>query len=337
MPIIQVNDTLRNVIKEERKKRGIQGNVLAKDINKSASYISQIESGSINSMDVSVLYAIFKSIINLPEEDIFDYLMSLIDVNKIKLSSQDIEQKEWLINLEYQFRLFPMTTQIIDFLNTKLSELNITTRQLGELINSNEDVPTETLTKLKDNKVWVQVYEDGRIHTAIKFVFKENYIDDILNNKIKSINKINMRGILYNICKIEKMSSTDALFKADQYLKEFKFFTLEERNKWVKKSKSENIDLDTLILKEDSDCNKYIIQIIKHFATLRDFNCPYGLDVFSNMSKSLVENKSLTYALMKLEYFKLKDLSNARKKEFIDDVGQLIDKYSKPKEEDFLL
>lgn len=337
MPIIQVNDTLRNVIREERKKRGIQGHVLAKDIKKSASYISQIESGTISTMDTSVLYALFKRIIDLPEEDLPDYLMSLVGADNIKLSEEDIEEQEWLINLEYQFRQFPITKEIINFLNKKLTELNITARQLIEQINKNEGMEKELLDKLKDNIVWIKVDTDGRCETAIKFVLENDFIDKILNKKIKSINKINMQGILFNIFRLEKMSPPDAIFKADQTLAEFKFYTLEERNKWIEKAKAENLNIDTLILKEDSDCNNNINKIVKFFITLRDIDCGYGLDVFSNLNKSLEQNKNLTYAMLKQEFFKLKDLNDDRKREFINEVKQLIDKYSKPEKDDFIL
>jgi transcriptional regulator with XRE-family HTH domain len=336
LPVVHIDDTLRNTIKDERKKRGIRGDVLAKDINKSASYISQIENGTISTMDISILYAIFKRIIDLPEKDLSDYLIKTFNKN-IKFTKDDIHKKEWLLNLEYQFRLFPITPEIINFLETKLKELDITPKDLVLKINKNEDLDDDLLDKLKDNVVWVKMNENGQIQTAIKFALNEDYIDNILEKKIRTINKINMDGILYNIYKLEGMNPFDANIKADKNLLDFKFYTLEERNIRIKEAKTENKDLSTMILKEDTECNNYINKIIKHFIALRDINPVYGIDVFSVFYKSLSLNKKLMYSLLKLDFSKLKDISDERKKNFIDDIEQLLSKYSKPTEDDFIL
>ncbi|APM37793.1 helix-turn-helix domain-containing protein [Clostridium kluyveri] len=336
MPVVHVDDTLRNAIKEERKKRGLRGDILAKDIHKSASYISQIENGTISTMDISILYAIFKRIIDLPEKDLSDYIFEKFDKN-IKFTEKDIRKREWILNLEYQFRLFPISLEIINYLQTKLNNLNISPKDLVLRINQNEDLEESVLNKLKDNVVWVKMDEDGQTQTAIKFNLAEDYIDQILNKKIKTINKINMEGILYSIYKLEGMNPFDANIKADKKLLDFKFYTLEERNQKIKKAKNGNIDLSTIISEEDSECSKYIYDIAGDFSALRDINPVYGLAVLKAFYRSLNLNKNLMYGILKLDFSELKDISNERKKVFIDEVQKLIAKYKQPTEDDFIL
>ncbi|NFK78283.1 helix-turn-helix transcriptional regulator [Clostridium botulinum] len=337
MPVVKVTNNLRNVIKEERKKRKIRGDVLSIEVGKSASYISQIEKGNIATIDINILFEIFDKIIDLPKKDLPNYVFNLFNNNDIKLTEKDIEKEEWMINLEYQFRMFPITDDIIQFLKNKLDILNITGMELVEQINKNSSLDDDFKDKLEDNKVWININKDGMAHTAIKFNLSKNFIDDILNKKQKSINKINIQGILYNIFILEGRNAVDADILVDKTLNDFKFYTLEERNKLIKKAEKEKIDLNSLILKEDNECNKYINKVMKHFIMLRDLNSSFGLEVFSNFNNSLDLNKKLIYNILKLDFFKLKDLPDERKKDFIKDVIKLIDKYSELDKDDLIL
>ncbi|MBD5643216.1 helix-turn-helix transcriptional regulator [Clostridium botulinum] len=337
MPVVKVTNNLRNVIKEERKKRKIRGDTLSIEVGKSASYISQIEKGNIATIDVNILFEIFDKIIDLPKKDLPNYVLSLFNDNDIKLTEKDIKKEEWMINLEYQFRMFPITDDIIQFLKNKLDILNITGVELVDQINKNSSLDDDFKDKLEDNKVWININEDGVVHTAIKFNLSKNFIDDILNKKQKSINKINIQGILYNIFILEGRNDVDADILVDKTLNDFKFYTLEERNKLIKKAQKEKIDLNDLILKEDNECNKYINKVMKYFIMLRDLNPSFGLEVFSNFNNSLDLNKKLIYNILKLDFSKLKDLSDERKKDFIKDVIKLIDKYSELDKDDLIL
>lgn len=338
MPTIKITDSLRELIKEERKKRKIRGDVLSLEIDKSASYISQIEKGNIATMDISLLYNIFDRIIDLPEKDLPDYISSLINNSELELSEDEIRTEEWRWNLEYQFRRFPITDDLINLIQNKLSNLGLTSKELIQQINRNIDLLNDdTLDNLQDNKVFIKCYPDGKLSTKIKFNLEENLIDDILKKKVKSINKITIQGILYNLFMLEGLNSVDAKLCTENKLNALKFFTLYERNKLVKKAESNNLQYQELILEEDSQCNSYINKILKHLIELRDLNPVLGIEILSNFNTLLEDDKKLIFTLLSLDLIKLKVLSDTKKKSFINDVKELINNYSEKLDKDDLL
>lgn len=328
MPYVEVTESLREVIKTERKRRNLRGDDLSKLIGRSPSYISQLERGNISSLELKIFYKIFKNIITLKGESFIKYLDKVLSSSTIKLSKEEIEKETWYQNFELQLRKFPITQDIIDFINYKLKNLNIDGKFLVNKINENEDLPKEYISE-PSNTLNVTVDEDGSINTAIKFNLPENFIDNIINEKVESINAINMEGILYSIFKLEGNSKIDASELAQSKLKDFKIITARERNRLIRQALKNNKpeEIEKYVTEAETSFNDILHEIIKHFKFIKTLDLSYGLKVISAFNKNLDLDNMLTCAVIKQDFGKLKILSVEQQREFINDFKQLIDKH----------
>ncbi|GEM_PF-6599177 len=325
--LVKVTDSLRNSIKEERKKSKIRGDELAKDIGKSPSYISQIENGIINTIDLSILYKIIKQIV--PKDKIDDFLNQFDLANNLFLTDEEKEQEQWKYNIEYQFRRFEISNEIIEFIHSKLSNLNISGKELIQEINKNATLDDETMSKLngRENEVLVEVNDNGVITKSIIFNLSLDLIDKLINKEIESLNRITIEGILFNIFLLEGNDVNTAFNLVSKQLEVFKIFTISKRDKMIREAQAEGKDISDIPSKSDGESNLLINKINKHFVKLRDFDPVYARKVFTNFENNLKTNKNLTYAIMKLDISNLSSLNNDNKRDLLHDIEKLIDSY----------
>lgn len=86
---------LGNIIKKYRKASGLSVYKLAKQVNISHSYVTQIENGKRNNPNIDIIVKI-AVVLNIPIEDIINFQISefekLIVVNKEKILKSNIEK-----------------------------------------------------------------------------------------------------------------------------------------------------------------------------------------------------------------------------------------------------
>ena len=70
---------LQDTIKNLRKKYNKRGDNLSKQLQKGASYISQIENGKIKEIEFDSLLEIFHLILNMPNESFFNFMNDYIN------------------------------------------------------------------------------------------------------------------------------------------------------------------------------------------------------------------------------------------------------------------
>lgn len=333
--VVQITDTLRNIIKEERKKRKYRGSILSEHIGKSPSYISLIEKGSIKTIDVSVLYKLFEKLIDLPKEKLNDYLTEIVGQENIIRTEEDNKKEEWEVNMEWQFRMFPISLEMIEFINIKLEELNKKPTDLLEKINSNDTLDKETLDRLdkKENSVFVRFDDDGTRETSIKFKLPMDFIDKILSNETKSLNRITLEAIFFNIFLLEGKNPYDAMLLTDEKIHEFKIYTKRKRANLIKNlvigdkhSKRETIE--NIVGKERFECSILSNKIFNRLNALADIDPLYGIEVFTAFKTNLETDNKLIFAILNLQFNKLANLDTDKKKDFVEDINSLIKKYS---------
>lgn len=332
MPYVEVTDNLRETIKNERKKRNIRGDKLSSILKKSTSFISQVESGKIKKIDLDILYKVFENIIQLPEEDLSKYIENILKDITIKLSPKDIEKEAWIYNFDYQYRRFPITDEAREYIKTNLAKLNITSKILVSKMNENIALD-EKYKDIEVNKVNLKIDENGTTESAIRFNLKSDYIDNILNQKEETINLITMKGIIYYLFLLEGNNKYDAALLADKKRKQLKFYTLDERNEKIqetlerKNSGDESANIDNIITKIEKEFNEIYDEIENTFLFLRDSNPLYGVKVLNGFKENLEQEPSLMFAIMKQDFYKLKDLKIEDKKQFINKIDDLIKSY----------
>lgn len=94
--MIRVTENLRGLIRTERKAHKVRGDDLSRSIGKSPSYISRIENGKTATMDDSLIFPIFKNILQVEDENVQSFIDSFIhltpdtnDIDYLILSLSD--------------------------------------------------------------------------------------------------------------------------------------------------------------------------------------------------------------------------------------------------------
>ena len=101
--IICVTDEIRNNIRNLRKSKGIRGDDLSKQVGKSPSYISRIENGKTATIEDSVLFAIYKTLLCQNDDAVQEYMdMFISQVPASEKLSEDIsdlsDTKQTILN-----------------------------------------------------------------------------------------------------------------------------------------------------------------------------------------------------------------------------------------------
>lgn len=329
MPYIQITPKLRDTIKDERKKAKLRGDVLSKELGKSASYISQIENGRITNIEIEMFYKIFEKIINLPEESRNAYINQILD----NMSTENIEDEEWMITFDMQYRMFKIPDAIIQLIKEKRANCKISSRDLVKYINKNEG--TEEFEKIEYNQLKVFVHERGVGYT-IKFKFDLDYIDKIENNEIQFSNYINLLGILYRLNVLQGQPDFEAMESAENTLKENSILTIIERESLKQQNRKSKVDKGESFEESDiepTDLDKEysanISKIVSHLNFVRDLNADVAVNVTSNLSHNMNIDAGFMLQIFSLPFGKMQLTSKEEKINFINEVKELIEKYSK--------
>lgn len=333
MPNIELTETLRNTIRDLRKRRKKRGDELSKELGKGASYISQIENGKIKEIDFDLLNQIFHRITDLSDAQYNEFIKNLLENTVSRMTDEELQHEKWMHQFNFEIRKYPITNDLISFINDKLSELHYTPEELVSIINENRGL--ENINIEDTNKLHVDIVDIGNggwgVFTSIKFDLPSDFIANILNKKTTSINYVNMQGILYNIFTLEGYSHDEAHRQATEILDQNKFYTIEKRNKLIrdniKEKSTSNIDFtfyDVQPTDYDKQYEKLKHDINNAFNALRDNNILYTCERFEGLLKNMKYDLGLSIAVMSAPICKI---SPDKKKEFWKDYTELLSKY----------
>ena len=93
---VPITELLQNSIKTLRKQYNKRGDILSKELDKGASYISQIENGKIKEIDFDSLMCIFKAIYSVPEVEFIKLFSSYIDSLLIEQTKSQLVKENWI-------------------------------------------------------------------------------------------------------------------------------------------------------------------------------------------------------------------------------------------------
>lgn len=330
MPKVDITQDLCELIHSERKKRKIVGSTLSRQLGKNTSFISNLEKGTIKYLDLDLLFNIFDTLIDLPDEEKNKYIYELITSLSVKYSKKEISEKEWLLTFDMQKRLFPITDKMREIIKDLRKEVGISEIDLVNEINKNKGVDKN----IKTNHLKLLIKDGMIIGNTIRFEFEKNYIKDIEEGKIEEINYINLLGIIYNLFVLKDMNQYDATIMAEQILNENGIYTLLDRDKEIEKkaqelsAKGQNFktyELDPTIYAKD--LGEAMQNLNKKFYRMRDLDIAYAFKMISQFDKNLEQCFDLTFRLIGLNFTELKDLDIKDKREFLKEINKLIEKY----------
>lgn len=230
MRSVQLTPYLRDVLKTLRKKNNVRGDVLSKQINKGAAYISQIESGKVKEINIDVLTTIFQNITNVSDQNFPNFIIDLIDHLISAHDLKTFESEDWIQMYDFEYRLYSIPDYLTRYLEKTLQEYGITSEKLIQRMNKQKirgwhNAPyNKVLYPINFN--FINPRSSSEFY-YVRFKLPTDYLDSVMYNSQK-INYAFMAGILYYIY-IDSTFENICLQKCHSLLYDAGFFTVCER------------------------------------------------------------------------------------------------------------
>lgn len=344
---VPITELLQNSIKTLRKQYNKRGDILSKELDKGASYISQIENGKIKEIDFDSLMCIFKAIYSVPEVEFIKLFSSYIDSLLIEQTKSQLVKENWIHIFLVQEIPYPVTDWVINFIQNKLNSLGKSPYDLIQEINRNHQLQSWYYgSNYYPNKAYViaqepSVYdslEEFKLSITTVYKLEDNYIDDILNRKITSINYINMEIIFRQLFSMESDYLPSVLEKVSKIMIDNNFLNTFERYDFLQRKNSsivsensqEFIFYDKLVTNYKEKYQKLKSEVFdKIDDSLENYyraNSAYSCETIDKMLKNFDSDPGLMLAILSASVYEIPMDFHYR---FMEDFRSLLKKYSK--------
>lgn len=336
MAKVIVTKELAEVLKNLRIQNSIKANELASYLEKSPAYITKLEKGDIQTLKEDE----FKKILNFilkNNSDINMILENVYNILKFKYSDEEIQQQLWFMNFDLAVRKIPVPASLVDEINDIITKNNILPNDLLVLINQNYFIYKED--RDNNNIPYNTWFNDKDNNSCIKISLSEDLFNSFLQKKEKKIEYIYPYSILYYIFVLKSNKAIESISdqekmeffdEATKILNKHKFYSIVERNRIISDKKTES-EIEEILSTFDINNKKIINGIISQFKFLADYDISITNTRLNKFFENLEFDAGLMLKIISLNYSKLNGISVDKKKSFISEVEDLIEKYSNEK------
>jgi predicted transcriptional regulator len=340
MAKFEVTQELASTIKAVRVQNNVSAKILADFIGKSQSYISKLEKAEIKTIEERELTAIFQFIykeIENGQESMNSILNKLYSTIKVQFSDDEIATQMWWNNYDTVSRRIPVPSEMIDDIVGRMEKLNLSSVELCRRINSNEGLSKDikNIEKYDYNKWYAFIINNRMKFSFIKLNFSQEYIDNVLNKRISSVNYITMLSISFYLFKIEKYGerieiteeeNKELYYSVLNYLSSYRFFSIEERNRLEKLAKTEE-EKEKLLSSFDKENQHLVNQVINKYKIFSEVDIQVCNKVFINYLKNLDWDIGFMMMLANIRFAELDDVSFSNKQKMLDEILEVVNKY----------
>lgn len=341
MAKVNVTKELAGKIKELRLANKVKAIDLAEHIKKSSAYITKLENGDIKTLDYDELLKIF-NFISKNEDD----LEKIIDKISLEVGSEELEEQMWFMNFDTVERKIPVPSDLVDYINKKISDLNITIPYLVEYVNKNEDLINIIdeynidIGKYKSN-LWHSYEYDGKSFSFIIIKMSLSEITNILEKNLDVSNYVTIQLILYNLLRLEhsldhslsEEENDKIKGEVTRILNSYKFYSSTEKSKLLETVATQQ-EFDSLLSEFDIINRKLINEFLEYMSFLSDWNVKYTNEKLVLLNRNFKWDASYILTLTSLPFYELESISKSLKSNLLNDIKKLIDEYkNKPQAE----
>lgn len=334
MARISVTAEMADALRELRLQNKIASKEIAVALNRSPSYISKIENGSIKSMSEEEFDIFLKQI--LPEcSTAQERLDKLIEFQVKKYEHDTLEQWIWFQNLDTVYRLIPIPTDLIDEINFLLSEGGISLDDLVERINGNEELLEE---ERKDDTIicneWF-VSGDSSSRRSIKMFVKREEIDDILNGKTKACNYVTMQAIVHYLFKIKlfpkdhQFTDEDIQRVTDTWLPlldKHRFYTLSRKEMLLSQARSQE-QAHSILNEFDIENQDILKELLRYIKMATDMDVLTANKNLRQFVSNLKWDILFMLRLVGFDFASIEICSFSNKKQMLLEIKEVVKKY----------
>lgn len=341
MAKVNITKELGDKIKELRIMNKVKAVDLAEHINKSSAYITKLESGDIKTINYDELLTIF-NFISKNEDD----LGKIIDKLSLESDTEDLEDQTWFMNFDTVERKIPIPSDLIDYINKKISNLGLTIPYVIDYVNKNEDLldiinkHNIDTNKIKSN-LWHTEFIDDKPISFIIMKLNLNEIIEILEKKQDTSNYVTIQSILYNLFRLEYGSNNPLSEEENIKIKKevitilnsYRFYSSVEKSR-VLNTAANKQEFDSLLNDFDIANQKLINEFLGYISFLSEFNVKYTNEKLTLLNRNFKWDASYILAISSLPFYDLENMSKSLKSNLLNDIKKLVDEYkNKPEAE----
>lgn len=338
---IKFNEATGLRLKEFRTQYKVKAKDVAEMLGKSPAYISKLEKGQIQQIDKTE----FEKILNFIAHDNDGYYRFFEEFAE-RANIKELENDLVFRNFDMLERKIPVNDNLINFIKEMMQELGTSVHQLTNYINENEDLGADVLKKYDldsyevEKNVWHAVTDANSTEDVFGYIFleySEDKVEKLLSGEKKKCEYMLVYAIMYHLLKMkykkEGKEYNDTLIEecnneAEQILLKYKFYSLTVRHRLLAQSKTIE-EYNNLLNESDINNAKYVMDIIKVIKYLSEYDVEYTNKKLKIIAENLKNNDTtFAFAYMALSLQGLNDLQTSLKKNFLEEIKVLIDKYS---------
>jgi transcriptional regulator with XRE-family HTH domain len=297
----------------------IENKITAKSItekfDRASSYISKLEKGDIKKIDGDFLIELCNFITG--SDDGLDIFLS-----KLSQSYKDFtnESKTIIMNIDDLLYEYTVPSKMLDEINGYIKSHNISISTIVETINLNKDIADRDNYNDLPLNIWYSPNDDID-NAAIKMSVPLSYVEDLLSGKIVTIHRVIAEVILYAMytCGNEKNARDVANDK-------LKLYHIIPRRSVITLTPDNIENIFGGLEPDTSDALKDVIMQLRLITTVTK---EYGSKRIKQICSNLGEDLGFCFAYMSLNLVELEQKDKEKKKEFLNELKSLIDKYSK--------
>lgn len=297
----------------------IENKVTAKSItekfDRASSYISKLEKGDIKKIDGDFLIQLCNFITG--SNDGLEIFLSKLSQNYKDFTN---ESKTIIMNIDDLLYEYTVPSKMIDEINVYIGKHNISISSIVDTINSNADIANrENYNDLPLN-VWYSA-DDDIDNAAIKLSVPLSYVEDLLSGKTTTIHRVIAEAILYALYKCGKEDNA-----RDVANTKLKLYHIIPRRMIITLTQDNIENIFGGLEPDTSDALKDVIMQLRLITTVTK---EYGSKRIKQICSNLGEDLGFCFAYMSLNLVGLEQKDKEKKKEFLNELKALIDKYSK--------
>lgn len=296
----------------------IENKVYAKNItekfDKASSYVSKLENGDIKKIESDFLIQLCNFIAS-SENGLSDFLNKLSQ-NFNKFTN---ETKFIVMNIDDLLLEHAVPTNLISEINEYLSSHNLTVKQLAEMVNSNEDIINKDDFENLPENIWYDKNYDID-NASIKLAIPSIYIEDLLNQKIETIHRVIIEAILYSLYRLGKEENPLRLV-----FNKLELYHLVPTRRVIKITPDE---IDNIYSELEPDTAHALNKVSKDLKIITALTKNYGAKRIKQIANNMDTDLGFCFAYMSFDIVELEKKDKEKKKEFLNELKALVDKYS---------
>lgn len=354
----EISPELISFIKALREKYNVKATDIKEKIGKSSAYISKFDKGDYKLITLKDFLTMIEAICN--EKDLSFKLVDEYVKQRISSDKSEYSSDHGLSTYDDVIRIVTVPEKLIDFINDQLNNIyskesfeTHTLQAFIEKINENSDLPDISKSDKYEYNIYYADLEDSdgckvdnggceecdqkgtciknnSAFVKVKLKFEE--VSKLLAKEVAESNCLTITALLYQIFRENGINKNLAQICAANTMSQYGFYSLQAQ-KFAKITAEKRNKANSQLIEMSNQTQFVISNLIDFIYFMNKKNSSYVVKKMLGLNNNLYSDPSIIFAILDLPFSKTKDLSREQKGKMIQEISDIIIKYSDVKED----